>query len=76
MLEARYYDVDALPALRDAPCGLMSGAGIRNEKPGAAPGFFICARSRCYGFRMRSSSALPIACVRFTTFSLRKIFCT
>ena len=29
-----------------------------------------------YGFRMRSSRDLPIAWVRLTTFSLRRIFCT
>ena len=74
MLEAGYYDADALPGVRDAPCGLNVGRRHQKKKPGGARFFFV--RSRCYGFRMRSSNDLPIACVRFTTFSLRKIFCT
>jgi hypothetical protein len=47
------------------------------KKNGAPQGPAFTRTARAYqGFRIRSSSDLPIACVRFTTFSLRRIFCT
>ena len=45
-----------------------------NENGAEAPSFAVKHFSQ--GFRMRSSSALPIAWVRLTTFSFLRIFCT
>jgi hypothetical protein len=90
ILETGYYVSDPCRTTLDAPCGLVRRrSGTKHEKSTAkkktgrvAPFANSGPRLRGddhlvdYGFRMRSSSALPIACVRFTTFSLRRIFCT
>lgn len=68
---------------KEAEWGLAEapGGGVMGLQPlrrGADPDreLRLQKTTAAYGFKIRSSSALPIACVRFTTFSLRRIFCT
>ncbi len=83
MLGGSYYGAPAAPRSRGY-AGRTSGSPnsdraslLHGQKKKRARGpFCFFAESRFYVFRIRSSSALPIAWVRFTTFSLRRIFCT
>ena len=82
MLEAGYYGSEPRVMPPDTPGGLVGRAASTSPSPnppenenGARGAVFQSVRIS-YGLRMRSSSALPIAWVRFTTFSLRRIFCT
>jgi len=83
MLVAGYYVSEPRANLLDTPGGLVrrfpwtSPSPDRAKKKNGARGPVLRETDVVVqGFRMRSSSDLPIACVRFTTFSLRRIFCT
>jgi hypothetical protein len=75
MLEGVCYDARARRAGLHAPYGLRSHCP-HQKKSGHGPDFSNRLKFLPYGFSRRSSSDLPMACVRFTTFSLRRIFCT
>lgn len=81
MLGVACYDPAPTPLVPDAPSGLsvttpLQSHGMRIVRAPHARRPRYSAREKIQGLKMRSSSALPIACVRFTTFSLRRIFCT
>jgi len=59
-----------------APRVLRSAGEGHRHRQAAQPGEVGDCRVNPQGFRIRSASALPIACVRLSTFSLRRIFCT
>ena len=84
MLGGVCYGPDSSPEPANAPYGLVGSPGRLARRPfddaeikiGAAGPDFVVRPDYGYGLRMRNSNDLPIACVRFTTFSLRRIFCT
>ena len=75
MLGGVCYDARARRAALHAPYGLQRSARAK-ENRGRGPDFSGGLKFLLYGLSKRSSIDLPIACVRFTTFSLRRIFCT
>jgi hypothetical protein len=76
MLEAVCYDARARRAEVHAPDGLSCSCPPQ-KKSGPGPDFSAGRNPLIpYGLSSLSSSDLPIACVRLTTFSLRRIFCT
>jgi hypothetical protein len=87
MLEAACYDPGASRDAGDPPSGLWVADALQavtkkmeigdsHRSPASFHGSPPARGRQRYGMKMRSSSALPIAWVRFTTFSLRRIFCT
>ena len=75
MLGGVCYGAGAGRAELHAPYGLQRSGGTK-ENRGSGPDFSCRLKFLPYGLSRRSSSDLPIAWVRFTTFSLRRIFCT
>ena len=75
MLGGVCYDARARRAELHAPYGLQH-SGRSKENRGRGPDFSSDLKIVPYGLSKRSSIDLPIAWVRFTTFSLRRIFCT
>jgi hypothetical protein len=73
-----YYGLGPVPPARYAPYGLTGdGVGKRRKNSGAErPRGVTRMTLGSYMFSTRSSIALPTACVRFWTFSFRRIFCT
>jgi hypothetical protein len=75
MLGGVCYGARARRAEVHAPYGLLRAPGAK-KKRSRGPVFSGGLKFLPYGLSRRSSSDLPIAWVRFTTFSLRRIFCT
>jgi hypothetical protein len=75
MLGGVCYDARARRAELHAPYGLQRNRRTK-EKRGRGPVFSGGLKFLLHGLSSRSSIDLPIAWVRFTTFSLRRIFCT
>jgi hypothetical protein len=75
MLGGVCYDARARRAGLHAPYGLQRSLRTKKNR-GRGPDFSDGLEFLPYGLSKRSSSDLPIAWVRFTTFSLRRIFCT
>jgi hypothetical protein len=75
MLGGVCYDARARRAALHAPYGLQRNY-LPQKKSGPGPDFSCRLEFLPYGLSRRSSSDLPMAWVRLTTFSLRRIFCT